>query len=97
MGNRIFFLNLTTQDVEYGYYANCVDLLASTLIQCINQEESSKFELFEHIQNFLMDLDRAILVINNNNLPSIERHNDEINTDTKQLIEFLSKMNSTLK
>jgi len=89
---KILTLLSTKSNVEYGLFANSIDLLANLLSRGIYLSEDIKLDYFEHIQNLLMDIDRAVYVTNNISPQTLEHHKKGVISDINQIFECLERI-----
>ena len=88
---KILSLLSTKSNVEYGYFANSINLLADLLTQGLKLGEDTKLDYFENIQNLLMDIERAIYVTNNVPEHTLENHKEGVIDDITQIFRCFQK------
>lgn len=85
---KILTLLSTKSNVEYGFFANSINFLADLMTRGLNLSENTKLDYLEHIQNLLMDLDRAVYVANNVSQQMLESHKEGIICDIDQIFKY---------
>lgn len=89
---KIMTLLSTQSNVEYSFFANCIERIANMLQQSISLEENLKLEYLETIQNLIIDLDRAVYVALNTSDPVMLQHKNSASEDLEQLFKCIKKI-----
>lgn len=89
---KIMTLLSTHSNVEYGFYAYCLDFVATILSQASSYDENSKLTYLELIQNLFMNLDRALSVTKNIKGTYIKEHQTVLSDNLNELLEYVQNM-----
>ena len=97
---KIMTLLSTKSNVEYGLYANILDLFTNILKCRYIQDEEQKLQYLDFIQTFIMDFERMLYVLFSDfgcSQENIEKHDVEIYRDLERIVSCIKDVKSEIE